>query len=152
MEEQNTAINERPLEERLTDYRAEWTETIKSLSSKLKEITEISSLLNEIYIRRQECVEHISKLSVVLALVDKQYKREKVTQYNNIKFNSQLRYGSDAAIYAQIDVNVETILQNRDMLEIHIEAMKETLKTIDSIIYGIRERVRIYEIMNGMKF
>lgn len=138
--------------DRLADVRSMWTDVIKTLTSRFKDIADVEKLLNEVYIRRQECVEHTSSLQTIHAALERKYNREKVARYLNLKTNAQLRYNSDSAIYAQIDVELEEMVSNIKLLDIHIKAMRETLGTIDDIIYGIRERVKLFEIINSMKF
>ena len=149
---QSQQPQEKPFDERLADYREDWTKIVIDLTHKMKEIHTLENMMNEVYIRRQECVEHIAKIQTVLAIISNKYNKEKVARFNNYKMNSQLRYTSDSAINTQVDVDLGDMVFNINILKSHLKAMDETLVTINDIIYGIHDRIQLYSIINGLKF
>jgi hypothetical protein len=145
---------EKTLEEKLQDTREEWTTIVKDLTVKMKDLPGIESLLNQVYIKRQECVEYLSNLLVTYGKLQRAHKVMYAQRYNFYKTNAQLRYSNDSAIATQIDAEPEMndLNEKLDLIRVHVESMRETLKTIDNLIFGISQRTRIYEMMNGLKF
>lgn len=140
------------LERQFTEKGAEYQQIIKNLSTKLKDITSLEALFNDIYVVRQDCVDYIQKLMFNASKYARIIKRESVERYKFYKMNSQIRYTSDNAINNQIEVDLEAMLMINDLLKTHIHIMEETLININNMMYGIKERVEIYKMLNGMKF
>ena len=145
-------IQEKTLEEKLQDTREEWTTIIKTLSEKMKDLPGIESLMNQVYIKRQECVEYLSNLLVTYGKLQRAHKQQFAQKYNFYKTQSQIRYSNDNAIANQIEADLSDLNEKTDLIRIHVEGMRETLKTIDDLIFGISQRTKIYEMMNGLKF
>lgn len=140
------------LEKSFLEKGEEYQQIIQKLSANLKDITKIESLMNDIYVVRQECVEYIQMLMFTLGKYTRSIKRESVKRYQFYKTNAQLRYTSDNAINNQIEVDLEEMYMISDLLKTHIHIMEETLTNINNIVFGIKERVEIYKMLNGMKF
>ena len=154
MENTTQPQQEKSLEEKLQDTREEWTNIVKEISTKMKDLPGIESLLNQVYIKRQECVEYLSSLMVTYGKLQRAHKVLYAQRYNFYKTSAQLRYSNDSAISTQIDAEpqMNELNEKLDLIRVHVEAMRETLKTIDNLIYGISQRTRIYEMLNGLKF
>lgn len=150
----NQKSNEKTLEEKLQDTREEWTSIVKELTEKMKDLPGLEKLLNQVYIKRQECVEYLSSLMVTYGKLQRAHKALYAQRYNFYKTSAQLRYSNDSAIGTQIDAEpqMNDLNEKLDLIRIHVEAMRETLKTIDNIVFGISHRTKIYEMLNGLKF
>ena len=72
-------------------------------------------------------------------------------KYNYYKTQSQIRYSSEAAINAQIDADLKDDKYQIELLDNHAKYMLETIKTIDSVIYAINNRIRIEELIHQVK-
>lgn len=154
MEQEQQQAQEKTLEEKLQDTRERWTNIVRDLTAGMKDLPAIEKLLNQVYIKRQECVEYLSSLLVTYGKLQRAHKTMYAQRYNFYKTAAQLRYSNDSAIATQIDAEpqMNDLNEKLDLIRVHVEAMRETLKTIDNLIFGISQRTRIYEMMNGLKF
>ena len=71
----NTGNNQTPLEETLAAHRTKWTEDIKEINDKLKSLVKTDELLNEIYSKRQSCVDYYYSMNRVILKHSKAYKK-----------------------------------------------------------------------------
>lgn len=161
----NKNINEQPidsensknsenitLEEKLQNTREYWTKVIHELNEHMKDLGGLQNLLNRVYSKRQDCVEYLSNLRVVLGKLKLAHKSQYAKLYANYKLNGQLRFSSDSSLNTQIESDLYDINEKINFIATHTEAMIETLKTIDNMIYGISQRIKIYELTNNIKF
>lgn len=148
---ENTSEEVLTLEAKLQNVRTEWTTVIQELNARLNTISNVQSLMNTIYVKRQECAEYLSLLRVTLEKLKLAIKKETAKKYIEYKTVSQIRFSNDSAISTQIEADLYTLYENKVLVESHYYAMQETLKTIDDIIYAIPQRVKLYELINGLK-
>lgn len=137
-------------EEKLNNIQEKWTTDITELNTKMKTITSINELLNTIYSKRQECNEYLHNLMFILARLQRDYNKNKSLQYNKLKMGENgLRYTNDTAIYNQIDANLIEDKQMIDNMICHIDYMRESMKTIDNMIFGVNQKIKLHELLNG---
>ena len=146
-------ISQKPINEQFYDNQLVWNENIKQLTTKLKNIADIPELQNLVYYSRQDAVDYYYALSAQYAAFVREYKIAYATTYNSLKSGSNgLRYTTEASINAQI----ESILNEKkyvlDLYENHIAYMKDTIKSLDNIIYGINNRIELEKLIQGVKF
>lgn len=141
--------------ERLEDYIAEhqkaWSTIISDMNAKMKKFADIPDLQNVVYSKRQDALDYYFVLLGKISSLIRDYKSKYAAKYNYYKVGSQIRYSSDSAINAQIDADLGQEKYNIDLLDSHAKYMQETIKTIDSIIYGINNRIRVEELISGIK-
>ena len=139
------------LEEYLLSHQQRWAEIIGELNTKMKNFADLIDLQNVIYAKRQDATDYyFGVLSKVSSLV-KTYKADYSQKYNYYKTQAQIRYSSEAAINAQIDADLRDSKYQIELLEQHAKYILETIKTIDNLIYGINNRIRIEELIRNIK-
>lgn len=150
----NTDNNQTPLEATLAAHRTKWTEDIKEINDKLKSLVKTDELLNEIYSKRQSCVDYYYSMNGVILKHSKAYKKLYNDMFNNIKINGYngIRFSSDQSIARQVEVDLQDNKEVIDLLTNQNSFIKETIATLDNIIYGINQKVKIHELLNGLKF
>lgn len=137
------------LEEIVQTQYTYWKEKVDSLNKLLKKLPDLIDLQTIVYSDRQQCLEYYYSLLNKLADHSKQYKKEYASRYNWYKTQAQIRYASDSAINAQIDADLADYSYNIALLNDLAKYIQETLKTIDNIIYGISNRVKIEELVQS---
>lgn len=148
MEEQN---NISTLEDYISTHQKTWSALVTEMNSKMKKFADLPDLQNVVYAKRQDALDYYFILLGKISSLVKDYKSKYAAKYNYYKVSSQIRYSSDAAINAQIDADLGQEKYNIELLDNHAKYMQETIKTIDSIIYGINNRIRVEELISGLK-
>lgn len=140
--------------DKLIALRQEWTQEVESLNEGLKNLAEVDHTLNIIYTKRQKAVDLYYGTLGVLHKQMRNYKQQYANLYNTIKSGQYngMRYGSDTAINTQIDAQLIELKEVIDELKDFTDFMWETVKSMDGIQYAINSKIKVYELMNGLKF
>lgn len=145
--------NNQSLDEKLTDLQDKWTDYIKELNDQMKNLTSIDGLLNEVYSKRQDAVDLYYGTYKILSKQTREYRAHAAQLYNALKTGSNnIRYTNDNAINMQIEAQLSDKKDIIDTLTSFTNYMKDTIQTIDNIIYGINSKIKIYEMIHGLKF
>lgn len=146
-------INNTTLDDALMKLQNQWTENIKELNEKMKTLRTVDDLLNEVYYKRQDAVDLFYGTNKALATQTRDYKFKASNIYNALKSGQAgLRYTNESAITMQIESKLFQEKENIDLLTNFCSFMKDTIVTIDNIIYGINNKVKVNEMLNGLKF
>lgn len=139
--------------EKLIALRQSWTAEITDINAMLKNLQSIDKLLNYIYMKRQNAVDLYYGTYGVYNTQIRNWKCSYAQIYNQLKTGqNNIRYTSDTAINVQIEAQLVSQKQTIDELKNFLDFMWETIKTIDNIIFGVNQKVKIYEIQNGLKY
>lgn len=138
-------------EDKLKAIQSKWVDKVKSLNEKMKSLATLESLLNEIYSERQNACDYYFSLLGILSKLSRKYKVEYASKYTYYKTQSQIRFSSDSSINTQIEADLEEIKSQISLVDNHAKYMQETIKTIDNLIYGVNNKIRVYELINGVK-
>lgn len=133
---------------RFAKERDDWTTRVSSLSERLKSIYDVAELLVDLYSQRQiagdyghELVSHTSRLNRV-------YRERKKERFMHYTQNFDLRLDKDPkALF--IDVDLAELVERREILQNHLDFMRETLRSIDTICYGVKHRISLEEYRRG---
>lgn len=147
---QTTENGKTTLEDYITEHQQKWSDIISSLNNKMKQFADLPELQNEVYAKRQDALDYYHNLLSKISNVSKTYKQQYADLYNKYKTMSQIRYSSESALNAQITSDLRDLICNIELLQNHSKYMLETIKTIDSIIYGITNRIRIEELIRNV--
>ena len=139
------------LEDYILTHQQQWSAIIADLNGKMKHYAELVDLQNVIYSRRQDALDYYFGMLSKISSLSRDYKLKYSQKYNYYKTQAQIRYSSEAAINAQIDSDLKDDKYQIELLDQHTKYMLETIKTIDSIIYAINNRIRIEELINQVK-
>lgn len=142
------------LEESLIAYRQSWVDEIEKMNEMMKTIPKVDELLNTIYTKRQKLVDYYYGMAGVIAKQSREYKKSYMEMFNNVKLNGYkgMRIATDQAISKLIEVELADKKEIIDLLQGHNEYIQESIKTVDNMIYGINQKIKVQEIMNGLKF
>lgn len=141
------------IEDILNNNRANWVKEITELCELFKTLPGTDSMLNQVYVKRQNLVDYYFKMNDVILKQQREYKKLFNDMFNNIKINGYngMRLATDQAITRTVEAELGERKENLDLLLNHNNYIKETMNTLDNIIYGINQKVKIYEMINGLK-
>lgn len=142
------------IDEMLTEQRAKWTKEIEDLNASMSSLVKVDELMNTVYSKRQAVVDYYYAMNNVILKQSKEYKASFNKMFNEIKINGYngMRFSSDQGIQRQVEVELQEKKELIDLLVSQNGFIKETLSTIDNIIYAIKDKIKIKEMLNGMKF
>ena len=140
-------INEQ-LITRFKKEREEWTERIKNMSERLKDIYEIAELQVDLYSYRQIAVEYCHTLMVHLSKVNHVFRARKIERWEYYTRNYDLRMDKDPK-ELHIYVDIADVNERIELLQNHLDFMRESTKTIDSMTFGIKYRIQLEEYKRG---
>ena len=151
---QNTTQQPQTIDEMLTEQRAKWTKEIEDLNASMSSLVKVDELMNTVYSKRQSAVDYYYAMNNVILKQSKEYKTSFNNMFNNIKINgfNGMRFTSDQGIQRQVEVELQDKKELIDLLVSQNAFIKETIATIDNIIYAIKDKIKIKEMLNGMKF
>lgn len=135
---------------KLADIYAKWGVVVEGLTTRMSDINGITSLQIDLYNERQNLVEEQHSLLVILSRYNKAYKKEYGTLYKKYKEEGNLLYKSEAQLEKVISSELVELAYTKEMAETLVSFYKETLKTIDNLIYGVRNRIELHKIINGI--
>jgi hypothetical protein len=135
------------IEEYITNTNNTCTEKVKSLSSSMVKIGDIKDMLNALYVERQNAVDYYFSILNKVSDLSAKYKSNYANKYNAVKVSNNIRYSSDTAINAQVSGELSRDIYVMEIMGNHAKFMQETIKTIDSIIYSIQNRIKLEELL-----
>ncbi len=145
MQENNQ--NEQTLEQYIISQQQKWSSKIKDINVKFKTILDLQSAMTEIYSLRQDICEYHKQILCKCAGLSRDYKKKYAELYNAFKTSAQIRYNSDAAINAQIASQLADFVYTMDIMNSHSSFIEESIKNIDSLIFGIKHRIDIENLL-----
>ena len=146
---QQSEDENKALENALEAKNAAYRDKVLTLSEYMKEVKHLPDLINVVYSERQVTLEYYHTILQHLSKLNKEYKIEYAKQYNKFKFEVQQRYNTEQSINSQVSAVLSDFIYKIELLNNHAKYIGETLKTIDDIIYGIQNRIRLEEILIG---
>jgi hypothetical protein len=135
-------------ESRFAPERTEWTERVRELSIRMKNIREIGEVQVELYSDRQKILEYSYKLGQILTKLNSNYRTEKRAKMVYYSEEHNTRYGANEKT-SLIDGDLAEIKRKIDLVDNHMSFMNETTKTIDHMLYGIKSRISLEDFMRG---
>lgn len=129
------------LKKSLSEMRSKWTEIIIEHDESFKDIKKISN--TRIISDRQRLIEETLTIQDHVEKTLRQLKQEKKQCYDN----NTGKFKSYQAIYLQIDGLVAETEQFYNLLVNHIKFLNETLKSLDHLIYQIKNKIKFDELL-----
>jgi hypothetical protein len=153
MSEEKTTVQEASskndsLYQRFATEREEWTTKVSSLTERLKSIYDVAELLTDLYSQRQIAGDYIHELVAHSSKLNRIYRERKRERYLHYTQNYDLRLDKDPKMLF-IDVDLADIVERRELLQNHLDYMRETLRSIDTICYGVKHRIALEEYRRG---
>lgn len=148
MENENSSDSSLTYVEKFENERTEWTKTIKDMSVRLRDIDNLTDLQVDLYSRRQEAVEYMYKLASFQGRFKKTMAKMYAAEYEKIVSNEDYRY-SEREKQKLVEEKLICVKVKMDDLQNHIDFFRESIKTMDSMIFGIKHRMEIEDFKRG---
>lgn len=143
----NSEGNSTTMVDILRQLASQWDSVISEMN-KLKSVKDIPELQSIVYSKRQDICDSILEIDMKIAETTRIYKasvKERAVQY----MSGNMRYTEkEAEKKAQNDMY--EIVYKINMFESYRNHLSNTLKTVDDIIYGIAQRIKVEELITGM--
>ena len=137
------------MEVRFAKERVEWTEKVKNMSTMMRKIVDTAELMTTLYTDRQRAVEYYHYLISLLSKINKTYRKQFSEKYDFYTYKTQKRFPNERVKEIQIMADLAPTVFLRDQIENHSKFVDKTVGTIDNIIFGIKSRVEIEQILRG---
>lgn len=135
-------------EDTFTRERTEWTERIRELSIRMKNIREIAEVQVDLYSDRQRLLEYAYKLGQIIARQNSKFRADKRAKMVYYSEEHNVRYGSNEKS-SLIEGDLSEQKKKIDIVDNHVSFVNETIKTVDHMLYGIKSRISLEEFMRG---
>jgi hypothetical protein len=145
------ADNKVTLDAQFERERMKWEGIVREMSLQMKRIASVGELMTTIYTDRQQAVEYYHYLLSVLIQLNAKYRKEYAEKYDFWTTKSQIRYPNETTKVNKILSEMSDISQKKEKVENHANFMKNTISTIDNIIYAIPRRIDIEQMIKGDK-
>jgi transcriptional accessory protein Tex/SPT6 len=138
------------VEEKFQRDRNSWTKKVIEMSESYRNINNVSSTLVDLHSKRQELLEHVFKLGKVNAKLlskmnmTKAVELKKLTDTHSANY-SDYRY-SEKERDKIIESSISEIKYQHSLVTSQLEFFKETIKTIDNLLWNTRYIVDLEKI------
>ena len=130
--------------------RSIWTEEVCAISSRFKNIEEMMNVQVDLYSKRQQGVEYMHQLMVLHGRLKKKWVSEYKKVYDSLIMDQDYRYSEkERQRIAEEKTSVSKL--KLDILQTHVDFFRETIKTIDNMIFGVKHRLEIEDFKRGNK-
>ena len=136
--------------ERFEAEKAEWKEIVQGIAKKFRNIEEMVDVQVDLYSQRQVIVDYQSQLSTLYARMKKAYLTEWKKAYKACDRDEDRVYNEREKTKMADEMTSATKLK-MDIVQQHIEFFKDTKAGIDSMIFGIKNRIDIEGFRRDMK-
>jgi hypothetical protein len=136
--------------ERFKNEREKWTSDIKDISLQFKNVDNIPDIQIELYSKRQVCTEYISRLYGIVFKLKKNYAAKWNKVNTELMESSDYRYSEKERAKIADEKTADSKMQ-LDILTSHIQFFQETVKGIDSMIFGVKHRLEAEDFRRGNK-
>lgn len=150
MSEQQANIENQKIDfiKKFEEERGDWTEKIRQLSIRMKNIRELSDVQVELFSSRQILLEYVAKLGQVMSKLNARYRKDRGDKMKHYSENSQVKYGTNEKT-PLIEGDLTELKERIDVVDIQISFINETIKSVDHMLYGIRQRISLEEYLRS---
>jgi len=104
----------------------------------------------DLYSERQRAAEYMHQLMVLQSKLKKAWVAEYQKVYNNLLLDQDYRY-SEKEKQRIAEEKTSSAKLKLDILQTHVDFFRETTKTIDNMIFGVKHRLEIEDFKRGNK-
>jgi hypothetical protein len=144
------ASSEKTFTEKFTEERAEWTKTISEISNRFRVVENLAEVQIDLYSKRQIAIEYQYKLIGIHSKLKKMLIVEWKNAYEKAGHNEDIRYSEKEKTKFAEAATVE-LKYKSESLSSQIDFFRDTVKTIDNMIFGVKHRIEIENFKAGMK-
>ncbi len=130
--------------------RINWTGIVKEIAGRFKTVENLAEVQIDLYSRRQESVEYASQLQVLISKIKRKWLTDWKKTYENLTTNEDYRYNEREKNKMADEITGELKVK-MEILQSHIDFFRETTKSIDSMIFGVKHRIEIENFKIGNK-
>lgn len=136
------------INKRFEEERVHWKNTVTQMSDRMRDIYSVSDLLTDLYSQRQIALEYSHTLMSHLIRLNKLLRGKKAEKWLHYTQNYDLRLDKDPKNLL-IDVDLGPLIEQKEMVENHLNYMRETVKSIDTMCFGVKYRISLEEFRRG---
>jgi hypothetical protein len=140
--------SKRSIAEEFEEERKKWKDKVIEMANKVNKLDQVAGLQVDLYSSRQIIIERISKLYQYLALYNTTYKTQKRDLFIKYTIDSDIKLGQGEKII-MVDGDLADLQKKLNLIEHHIDYYKETVKNLDSMLYGVRNKLQIEQFLSG---
>jgi hypothetical protein len=123
---------------------------VQEIAGRFRSVEVLAEVQIDLYSRRQEAIEYLFKLIGIHNKLKKAYALEYKVAYDKIGLNEDLRYNDKEKAKIAEGLTAETKFK-LESVNSQMEFFRETTKTIDNMIFGVKHRIEIENFKIGMK-
>lgn len=146
--QQSSSNTNEQIHKRFATEREDWTSKVTSLSERLRNIYELSDLLTDLYSQRQIAVEYTHTIMGHMTKVNKIFREKKVERFDFYTRQYDIRLDKDPK-NDRIAADLTDIVERRELLQNHLDYMRESVKTIDGLCYAVKHRMELEQYKRG---
>ena len=128
--------------------RGEWTEKIRELSIRMKNIRELAEVQVDLYSNRQILLEYSAKLGQVMVKLNAKFRKDRAERLKFYSEKTQVKYGANEKT-PLIEGDLSELKERMDIVEGQISFLNETMKTVDHMLYGVRHRIMLEDYLRS---
>lgn len=136
--------------EQFEEERLSWTSNVRGIAMQFKNIDNMVDVQVDLYSTRQQAVDYMQQLTVLQSRLKKNYESEWKKAYDDLALNQDFRYNERERAKFATEKTSNSKLKI-DILQTHIEFFRETIKTLDNMIFGVKHRIDIENFKIGNK-
>lgn len=147
-EETNSNSSNEKIYQKFKVERKEWADKISNYSQRLKDIYSLADLLTDVYSQRQIALEYSHELMSHLIKLNKIFREKRQERHDYYSRYHDLRLDKETK-NEHISQDLTNIVERKEMIQNHLDYMRETVKTIDNIGFGVKHRISLEEYRRG---
>jgi hypothetical protein len=136
--------------ERFERERSEWTERTNAVAARFKNVEDMVEVQVDLYSNRQLAVDYMQQLTSLQTRLKKAWLSEWKKVYESLLVDQDYRY-SEKERTKIADEKTGVAKLKIDIMQVHIEFFRETIRTIDNMIFGVKHRIDIEDFRRGNK-
>jgi hypothetical protein len=140
--------SKRSISEEFEEERKKWKDKVIEMANKVNKLDQVAGLQVDLYSSRQIIIERISKLYQYLALYNSVYKSKKKELFIKYTIDSDIKLGQGEKTI-MVEGDLADLQKKLNLIEHHIDYYKETVKNLDSMLYGVRNKLQIEQFLSG---
>jgi hypothetical protein len=140
--------SKRSISEEFEEERLKWKDKVIDMANRVNKLDKVAGLQVDLYSSRQIIIERISKLYQYLALYNSVYKSKKKELFIKYTVDSDIKLGQGEKII-MVEGDLADLQKKINLIEHHIDYYKETVKNLDSMLYGVRNKLQIEQFLSG---
>lgn len=140
--------SKRSIAEEFEEERKKWKDKVIEMANKVNKLDQVAALQVDLYSSRQIIIERISKLYQYLSIYNSAYKSKKKELFIKYTVDSDIKLGQGEKII-MVEGDLADLQKKLNLIEHHIDYYKETVKNLDSMLYGVRNKLQIEQFLSG---